>query len=301
MTRTASVDEVAALLGEVFPDAPRLADSAYIEWLYEASPIGPVLQRNRFDGDGLAAHYALVPVDLSIDGTNASGALSLNTAVHERARGGGTFVALASETIRDAQEQGISCVVGVANANSTPGFERRLDFLNRGPLPVQILAPTPGRSGFSSAWAADAATLLSGIEPMLTPSSHGLSRTWTPAALRWRLETPGARYAVHRTDEALAISIAAPLTTGARLAIILGIFAEADLSAKKVRQLVRACCVFHKAPLAVHAGFNDRAVLRGLPLPARLRPSPLNLITRSLDSTVVPAPARFEFIDFDAY
>ena len=48
--------------------------------------------------------------------------------------------------------------------------------------------------------------------------------------------------------------------------------------------------------------FNEVAGFRGMPLPERLRPAPLNLIVRRLAGAPSPTDiARFEFLDFDAY
>ncbi|MCW3010777.1 MAG: family N-acetyltransferase [Solirubrobacterales bacterium] len=298
---TSHLESTAALLGEVFPGA-RIADVAYLRWLYEASPYGGVIERNRLDELGTAAHYAVVPLELALDAAPVSGALSLNTAVHERARGGGAFVALAEETYALATERGVAVIVGVANANSTPGFERRLGFVNHGPLPATLLVPVPGpRSAVRSGWSSASPALLSELELVLAPPATGLTRRWTPEALRWRLASPGTRYALHRTDDALVVSTR-ETRSGVRVAIVLAAFAAAPLPAARTRALVRAVCRFHRAPLALHGGVNDRVAFRGPPLPERFRASPLNFITRSLTAErSVPAPARFEFLDFDAY
>lgn len=303
MTRVADAEQVAALLGEVFPEGPHLADPRYLRWLYEDSPFGPVIQQDRFDDQGLSAHYALVPADLELDGKAVSAAISLNTAVHERARGGGAFVALARDTIDHARGAGIDLIVGVANANSTPGFERRLDFINRGPLPVTVMLPTPGRSNIESAWSDEPAAdvLLNGIASLLAPSPEGLQRTWTEASLRWRLASPGRRYGVHRNGGLLAVTATTSGPARTQVAVILGIFAARAVERTALRALVRSVCRFHRAPLALHAGINDRAALRGIRLPERMRPSPLNLIARSLSDAPVSPASRFEFIDFDAY
>ena len=79
-------------------------------------------------------------------GSITRAALSLNTAVHERGRGGGVFVELGERTVGKAAELGVESVVGVANANSTPGFVRRLGFDLLAPLPAKMITPLPGSS-----------------------------------------------------------------------------------------------------------------------------------------------------------
>ncbi len=310
------IDATAALLAEVFPGS-RISRADYLEWLYQASPFGAVVETNLDDEQGRAGHYAVVPIDLTRDGAPLRGALSLNTAVHERARGGGTFVALASATYEAARARGIEAVVGVANAASTPGFLRRLQFELVTPLPTQVLLPVPGRRlGVRSTWASPAVFgsggVADGLETLLSTPARGLARAWTPETLRWRLEAPGSRYALHRSADALAVSTA-DARHGVAVALILKVFATRPLDAAARRALVRAVCRTHRAPVALHVGCNDRAAFAGVPLPERLRESPLNFIYRALGTgsprperaldTESPRPelTRFEMLDFDAY
>ena len=296
------VDATAALLAEVFPGT-RISRRDYLAWLYEASPYGPVVETNLDDELGRAGHYAVVPIDLVRDGTPVRGALSLNTAVHERARGGGTFVRLASATFDKARERGIEAVVGVANASSTPGFLRRLEFELVTPLPARVLLPLPGRpAGVRSAWHSEQALGADDLDELLRPpGSHGLARSWTPDTLRWRLRAPGSRYALHRAGGLLAVS-AADERRGVTAAVILKVFATRPLGASERHAIVRAACRIHRAPFALHVGFNDRVAFRGAPLPQRLRESPLNFIYRALgDAGPGPVLTQWELLDFDAY
>jgi GNAT superfamily N-acetyltransferase len=298
-----TIDATAALLRHVFPGAPRIAHADYLRWLYQSSPMGPVVEANLDDEHGRAGHYALMPLDLTSDGAPLAGALSLNTAVHERARGGGVFVQLAAAALDTAQQRGVSAVIGVANANSTPGFLRRLEFELVAPLPATMLLPLPGsRRGVRSAWADDAPDLTEGAEPLVErTSAQGIATAWTTARLRWRLGSPGSRYALHRSEQALAVTTA-DQRHGVPVAILLAVFTMSRLSAAMTRALVRAACRFHRAPLALHVGLNDQVDFHGVPLPKRLRESPLNLIYRDLSGAARPGPVvRFELLDFDAY
>jgi hypothetical protein len=300
-----------ALLEEVFPGSG-IADAAYLEWLYERSPFGPVVEANFDDEQGRAGHYAVVPIDLARDGVARPAALSLNTAVHERARGGGMFVRLASETIRLARDRGIRAIVGVANANSTPGFVRRLGFELLSPLPATVILPTPGRRSEISSGAAEGdpfapGGLAAGAAPLLASPARGEARVWTEATLRWRLARPGAAYGLHRREDLLAVTCA-DSRHGVRVAVILKVFAREPLGGRAARDLARAACLFHRAPLALHVGLNELARFPGLPLPQRFRESPLNLIYLDLEGSTASSPSepaanvvRFEFLDFDAY
>jgi hypothetical protein len=290
-----------ALLEETFPGAGA-GDLAYLRWLYDDSPFGPVVETNLDDDQGRAGHYAIVPVDLSVDGRPVPGALSLNTAVHERARGGGVFTRLAADTYTSAAERGITTVVGVANANSTPGFIRRLEFTLVTPLPAAVLVPVPGRRRLRSAPASDPTALQHPeLDRLLTPPATGLTTRWTRESLAWRLRRPGHEYVVHHGPGVLAVSTL-DQRGAARVAVLLAVFAAEPVPAATARALVRSASLAHRAPLALHAGVNRNLSLRGVPLPEKLRPSPLNFIYRDL-AAGGPAPeiARWEFLDFDAY
>jgi len=302
-----TVDATAALLERVFPDATRISRPEYLRWLYQDSPFGPAIEANVDDDEGRAGHYALVPIALTGDGVERAGALSLNTAVEERARGGGVFVRLATEAIEAARKQGVGTVVGVANENSTPGFLRRLSFELVSPLPATVLLPLPGRRrGVRSTCAGESAfapggVAADGLDALLAPPARGLARAWTAETLRWRLASPGSRYALHRSEHALAVTTV-DRSNRVPVAVLLKVFATAPPGAGERRAIVRAACRVHRAPLAVHVGLNDMVTFDGLALPKRLRSSPLNLIVRRLDEAApTDTVARFEFLDFDAY
>jgi len=118
---------------------------------------------------------------------------------------------------------------------------------------------------------------------------------------RWRLCAPGTRFALHRGPGMLMVSTS-DVRRDVRVAVIAKVFVERTLDGAAAAALVRAACRTHRAPLALHLGINDGVSFRGLALPERLRPSPLNLIFRALDGTPRSAqPVRFEALDFDAY
>ncbi len=299
-----TIEATAALLEQVFPGT-RLSRPDYLVWLYERNPFGTVVATNLDDEQGRAGHYAVTPLELSARGVPRAAGLSLNTAVHERARGGGVFTRLAEQTFDAARARGLEVVIGVANANSTPGFLRRLQFELVGPLPATVLLPTPGRDRLRSGWADAAAFAPGGLaassEHLLQPASTGIEPRWSAETLRWRLAAPGSRYALHRGDDVLVVS-----TVDRRkrvpVAVLLAIFAAAPLDDAAARAVVRAACRFHRAPLALHVGINANVAFRGLPLPERLRESPLNLIYRDLTGVArTDEVRRLEFVDFDAY
>ncbi len=50
----------------LFPKAGKLADLAYLRWLYTENPVGSVIGFNARVGGRLAAHYVCVPISLEL-------------------------------------------------------------------------------------------------------------------------------------------------------------------------------------------------------------------------------------------
>lgn len=294
-----SLARTSTLLAEVFPGA-HTSGLPYLRWLYEESPFGPVLEANLDDAAGRSGHYAVVPMTIAIDGRPHAAALSLNTAVHERVRGTGVFTRLAEEAYAHAEQRGIEMILGVANANSTPGFVGRLGFDLLGPLPVTTWMTRPATPvGWTTAAAgsAEADALIDAGAPLMAPPASGMARVWTPETLRWRLRAPGGRYLVHGGPDTLVVST--HVRRGpVRIAVVLAAFTATKGAGRAVQRGVAAA---HRTPLGVYAGINQAITFTGRPLPTRLRPSPLNLIRRLLREMPQAPVARFEFLDFDAF
>jgi GNAT superfamily N-acetyltransferase len=276
------------LLRATFPD-PKYDDEALIRWQYVDAPEGRVVQANADEDGERLGHYAIVPQHYRRRKERLSAALSLNTAVSERARGRGLFTTLAAETYATAAKQGVQAVFGIANANSTPGFVRRLDFSTVTPITAAYL----DGPGFKSFY--DSLDLI---------ATTGWARDWTFETLRWRLSQPNAEYFAVETGDVAAI---VTMTHASKVPVvaILKLFAREGASGSTSGAgAVSAACLKLKAPAAVYAGFNAKVRMRGVPVPKRLRPSPLNLITRSLDPAHPLDDLQletFEFLDFDAY
>jgi hypothetical protein len=141
------------------------------------------------------------------------------------------------------------------------------------------------------------------VEPLLDRPVQGLARAWDRDTLAWRLASPRGPYRAHLASGAAALSTGARVG-GMPVAVVLKLLPAPDTTSATVRALIAAACRSHKAPVAIHVGGSTGPLPRGLPLPVRLRPSPLNLIFRWLgaDSDAPPPrPAAWEFLDFDAY
>jgi len=245
-----------------------------LAWRYRDNPAGQVVGADAWDGERLAAHYVTCPVEARIEGAVVRGLLSLNTATHPDYQGRGLFTRLAEAAYGAGADAGFAFVIGVANANSTPGFLRKLGFQHVGRLAAGLLLRSPAAF-------ADRAVQYQGA--------------WRPDLLRWRLSNPQGRYACARRGELLSVWARTHLPF-VRCAAFLP-------DAQGVEAATRA-------PLtaSLFIGLEPRIDLARLGfarLPERLRPSPLNLIWRRLGdaapAALRPEAVAINFLDFDPY
>lgn len=272
---TAYADYV-QLFAKCFPGIDKF-NRDYIDWLYRCNPDGQVVGFDARDGDRLVAHYVCIPARAQVGGEDVRVLLSLNTATHPEYQGRGLFTKLAEQTYAAGAAQGYDCVYGVANANSTPGFTRKLKFQLVGPLRASVGC---GQLGIAFS----------------DRGSLQFRRSWSPQALAWRCASP-VNPVIVRAGSDRTTFLASALPGGGCMAV-----AEIDGGA---------------APSDVTGGFLTplRLFLGRVPaawqrpafyadIPNRLRPSPLNLIYRSLSGRVesINQDAVFlNFLDFDAY
>jgi len=105
---------------------------------YLDNPNGRVISYNALYEDIIAAHYAIIPVKMEIESRVVSGLLSMATVTHPEHQGRGLFKELARQSYDYAAKNGYEFVIGVANANSYPGFIKHLNFHDVGMLDVLV-------------------------------------------------------------------------------------------------------------------------------------------------------------------
>jgi GNAT superfamily N-acetyltransferase len=262
-----------ALLARVFGPLPKFSGEA-LAWLYRDNPEGGVIGADAWSGDLLAAHYVTVPLRAQVQGQAARGLLSLNTATAPEFQGRGLFTALAEATYAAARDQGFQFVVGFANANSTPGFLRKLGFQKVRSLEAGVMLRPPQR---------------------LTSASLDFEIDRMPASLAWRLANPVTKYRVARQGELLGVWADTPVPKLRCAAFLPGHYAAPVTGPRP-----------WLPPLFI--GLEPRLSLAAqgfAPIPARLRPSPLNMIWQRLDDSMPqaldPATTAVNFLDFDPY
>lgn len=267
------------LFGACFPGVAKF-NLRYLQWLYNANPMGSPVGFDAWDGSKLAAHYVTIPMQSRIAGEPARVLLSLNTATHPLYQGQGLFTRLAERTYEAAAEAGYKAIIGVANANSTPGFVRKLGFQLVEPLTVKV-----------------------GAGPLRLDMTESLSaqfRTdWSAAAIDWRCANPNNAVAARKGSDRwqfYARAFGSPLP------------AYAELAPQVVDSWEAPERSWLLSPLRLYIGLAP-ASGRGanhtyIDVPRRLRPSPLNFIYKPLQSTthrLERGDVSFSFLDFDAY
>ncbi len=296
------------LLNQVFPDGD--LSYKYLDWLYRKSPDGPDIPSDYLESGKLLGHYTVIPQHWNFNGEIKLLALSLNTAVHEEARGKGLFVRLADESYSAAASQGIQAIIGVANANSTPGFLRRLGFTLICPLPVVagLVVPSTSKKIKSHAISSDflSSSLFNSLtETLSSEPGRAAKQQWNTEKLRWRLGSPRSRYAFHTHDSGVLITTVARLPLRIPAVVALKFLPNTGYDQVDSKALIKQACALHRTPFFIYSGFNENATVTGTSLPRRFLPSPLNLIYRRLNDSMPTGDdvqlGTFEFLDFDAY
>ena len=270
----------------------RLADRAYLRWLYDENPIGHAIRRRRRRGG--FAHRALRDDPAALPGPRRHGSRRLLAPRRRPHRhpAAGLFRQLGQEITTSAQAAGWQFASGVCNEKSIGTVVKYLDWKTPGPLPVRVasrwtwaVAPRATRSTTRSAPAPSISA--AGLDSFPVSRVDELVHARVPA---WRLACPSASYAVHVTDELVGISTT-DKRFGVRAAVILKLLPRDGRGGLRAGPIVGAACRFHRAPYAVYAGFNAHVRVRGFQPPRRLQPSPLHLILRSFS----PASTRTRF------
>lgn len=273
-----SLLEYVSLFAVCFPKSDKY-NLDYLRWLYCENPAGPAVGFDAWDGEKLAAHYVCIPAHALVARSSVNVLLSLNTATHPMYQGKGLFTKLAEMTYVAGAEKGFDNVYGVANANSTPGFIRKLGF--------QLIEPLAARVGIGG--------LHIDYEALIGLSQF--ERIWSPSSLDWRCSNPGNK--IFRRNNAGLVQLHA-----AAFGKLLPIYAE--LSAQGVTDIDDSAWSY-LSPSRLFLGLVPEGTSKFrkyFDIPQRLRPSPLNFIYRSLSEKVPKLEnghVSLTFLDFDAY
>ena len=268
-----------SLMARCFPKS-NIFTMAYLRWLYRESPDGEAIGFDAFEGKTLAAHYAALPVPLTVHGEKVRSIWPLNSVTHPDFQRKGLYVKLANMTFQLAAQSGYSCVYAVANTNSTPGCIRGQGY--------QLIQPLEAAIGIGKLR----------YHPVVHQENIQFKRNWTQESLQWRLSNPNNPVFLEKRDRharcyAKSINGLIPITTQ--------IHADIPLSFESKSHLLRF------SPIQLFIGLVPEGRIpfkRYFPIPECFKPSPLNFIFKPLDGKtqmIEKGKVLFSFLDFDAY
>ncbi|MSO60247.1 MAG: GNAT family N-acetyltransferase [Ilumatobacteraceae bacterium] len=297
---------VVELMQEVFPHPERFTIER-LAWSYRQHPWGKAAVGRCFDAqEKQIGNYALIPLELSYANETVVLGLGVDLAVSPSARGSGTFRTTMQDAYEQAQQQGFAGILGIANAQSAPRMVKALGWKHLPSLATRLLFAFGSGSGSSARYAPSLLAtepFYSALSTLSFRNGDGCQQRWDLDLLEWRLSMPGGKYSLHALDDCIAVSTT-DIVMGVRVAVLLKVFAMQGVSSVKGSSVAMRLVRHHKTPIVFHWGINPLLAGRGVPLPKRLQPSPLEVVLHvfdeSQDSSDISLDS-FELLDFDAY
>ena len=183
----------------------RLADSAYLRWLYDENPLGHAIRRQA-DDEQRRPHRALRDDPAALPGPGghgSGGVLAARGRPHGHAAARAVPHRSAKRSSTPPRPRAGSSPAGVCNEKSIGTVVKYLDWKTPGPLPVRICLPMSlGRHVES--YAVDDAFRAGALRDLAAGLDSFSVRDWTnsytPEYLAWRLALPArvVRGARHR-------------------------------------------------------------------------------------------------------
>ena len=261
-----------------FPKAHHLTGT-YLKWLYQENPSGSFIGADAYCDNELVGQVAAIPGEYFLNGKSARGLLAVNVAVHPRFQGRFLFKKLGLKMCEYGAENGYEFVVGVANRKSTPMFIRQMGF--------QLVQPLEARLGFGA--------LHLDLDAIAT--TEQFRHLWSDETFAWRLANPNNRIITRKIADRLQCYAAAKGN-------VLPVYAELP---KQSLSNLEGNRLNLFSPFRLFLGLIPQSsykFTRYMEVPQRFRPSPLNLIYKSLNHRVEKLEKdyiSFSFLDFDAY
>lgn len=266
------------LYEKCFPKAVHL-NVGYLKWLYRENPLGSFVGVDAYFGNSVVGQVVAIPGEYFLNGEVVKGLLAVNVAVHPKFQGRHLFKKLGLKMCELAAEKGYSFVIGVANKAATLGWTRQMGF--------QLVQPLEARLGIGNLK----------LDCSLKEEEQ-FKRIWSNQSFKWRAANPNnpvfKRYSSGRWQ-----------CYAAAKGALLPVYAEFS---EETFSHVAETKKHFLSPLRLFLGLLPRESMSSLknyyPIPDRYKPSPLNLIYKSLDQKVERLEKEhinFSFLDFDAY
>lgn len=258
------LEQLVTLQNEVYKERGKTFKTEGFRHWYVENPCGRAISFNAFDGDKMVAHYVCIIKQMLIDGRVVNGINSMATVTHPDYRGRGLFKTLAKMTYDYARDNGYEFVIGVANANSFPGFMKYFPFQFVGQLELKV-----------------------GLGNHIKPEKDKLfSGYWTGESLKWRCR----KYYTHAGDTIIG-------THGKFARTLVGCFEEELIT----RASLSKSGFSLKPSLYIGLGGSPEGLF--VQMPKFVKHSPFNLIFMDLTDGKLPKMTKdnvfFQLFDFD--
>lgn len=265
-----------------FPNASNLT-LEYLSWFYYENPVGDALGADAWHGDQIIGQVIAIPGMYILQGKLVKGLVAVNVAVHPSFQGRHLFKKLGLQMCEYGYQAGYEFVIGVANKAATPGWVRQMKF--------QLVRSLDAKLGVGDLF------LYKNANKIM--DSTELRHFWDQNAINWRLRNPMNKLHLNFQKDTGWISVSA--STGK---YGISAFAEFPMNyeltdnfeASKLRLL------FPRVFLGLIPTYDWN--LQYVSIPERFKPSPLNLIYKSLTgnvSNIIPSACFINFLDFDAF
>lgn len=180
----------------------REMENAFWEWRYKDNTAAGKYIRLAFDSETMAAHYALSPSRLYVNGQVYQSALSMTTMTHPEYRGLKLFTTLAKELFEENREA-LDVVYGVPNENSLKGFVQYLDFKLIAGIKMLELNYIPGK-GYKDGGCRKVKAFDSRFDKLMSEAAkrYRIIVARDSAYLNWRFfSNPQNKYTVYSYEE----------------------------------------------------------------------------------------------------
>jgi GNAT superfamily N-acetyltransferase len=295
-----------------------------LRWQYLENPTRELLVDLAVSGERIAGIYAVQPAFVRVRGVRMLAAQSVDTLVDSDFRGRGLFTKTAEAVYQRVRNRGGAFVYGFPNANSAPGFFRKLGWLSLDPVPFLV---KPLSTAFIASklpfgrWLSRLPDLrlpiagprLQAAQELRPVTEFGpeLDQLWTrfasgvtvavdrsAAYLQWRLTKPGEQYqclGVYEEEKLVAFCAYTTVDKhGGRIGYVIELLY--DLGRHEVGAALLAECLCRMASdgadavLAWSFGHSPNAKAYSkvgfVALPEKLRPIELHAGVRPLDESL---------------
>ena len=231
--------------------------------------------------------------------------VGVDLAVSPDSRGEGIF----RKTVEKSYEAGINGnlrgILGVANSQSSPRMTGAMGWKKLPSIDLRLLKPSKSLET-STTFQIDSDQFRENAEKgvfdfeKLTPS-FGYMPVWNLELLTWRLSRPGSQYFLHLSPSALLISTTA-FFRGFKTALILKALPLKPCDERlSISPFISNVAKHHRTPFIIYWGENQYFEMKGIKIPRKIQPSPLELVLHFFEKKHDFQLTGFELLDFDAF